>query len=136
MSKRATVVVALAFVAVASRIGAQRFLGGVVVTVHNVSGAEITALRVGIGGRHSERARLSPKETWRASLEVEGDSSVSLSWTDAEAGSVSKSLDVYLMKGHAGRLEVRVEPAAVLRWKGHLRGRLELLGNSVAGVVW
>jgi hypothetical protein len=136
MNRLAAFVVAASALALASWLGAQVVGRKIVVTVHNASGEPITALRVDISGKGSECARLSPNETWRASFEVEGESSVGLSWTSAQAGSVEKSLDVYLMSGDAGNIQVRVEPGAVLRWQGYLRSRWALKGYSVGGVVW
>ncbi len=136
MNKLPAFVMAASALVLVFWVGAQVVGRNVVVTVHNATGGEVTALRVDISGSGSECARLSPNETWRASFEVEGDSSVALSWSSVESGSVKKSLDVYLMNGDAGNFQVRLEPAAVIRWQGYLRRRWELSGDTVGGVVW
>lgn len=103
---RASVVAGLLVV---SAIAALVFLHGrIFVTVHNTSGQPMRDVRVVVTGSNASLGDIAPAEARTCAVVPSGDSDVAVSFVDAAGARHERRVDVYLQRGSAGTVEVRL----------------------------
>lgn len=94
---------------------------GVVVTIANNTGGEITRLEVRFTGGSKSVPKLRAGESFKTRINPDGESSLVILFNDASGKKHSAEADVYFGHGYRGRIDVKIRPDGTLSWKDDIK---------------
>jgi hypothetical protein len=79
------------------------------VTVINNSGASLRNIKMFYRGGEAQLDKLQPNESWKASINPKGESSLIIEFVDDKGRERSANIGIYLEQGYKGHIKIIIE---------------------------
>lgn len=117
MKTKLGIVIFVTFVALVGLLSWQFMAGGVDVTLTNVTGGEISGLRITFTGGTTSAATVEAAGVFTTRVNPSGESHLIIEHVDSSGKQHTNVVDVYLEHNYRGKVHISIHTNGSLTWK-------------------